>query len=122
MAAIAVPIALFIAVIVAQSAFHPGAKAALLDPYQYTPLPSRKRKGTHRHDRNTSNHGVDDVPGGSGGAVALPRRAVRKPGAGRLVLPAWAALDVRRYPISPRLLRPRYRGVPDHAWSGHTHR
>jgi MFS family permease len=37
---IGVSIALFIAVIVAQSAFHPGAKAALLDPYKYTPLPT----------------------------------------------------------------------------------
>src|SRR5215216_8020635 len=101
---IALCIALFIALIVAQSVFHPGGKAALLLPYRYTPLLNRTSKGAHRHEGNTSSHGADGPPGRSRRPMALPRRALREPGAGRLVLPAWYALDFRRPAVSPCIL------------------
>src|SRR6266498_1181519 len=118
---IALFIALFIAVIVAQSAFPPGEKAALLAPYRYTPMFSRKREGAHRHDGNTSSHGADGPPGRSRRPVALPRRAFREPGNGRLVTPTRHALDLRGCAVSPGVLRPRYRGLSDRARGGPAH-
>src|SRR6476660_8808868 len=110
---IALCIALFIAVIVAQSAFPPRRKAALLTPDRYAPIVTGKGSGAHRHDRNSPSYGANDAPDRSRRSVALPRRAFREPGSGRLVAPARHTLDLRRRAISPGVLRPRYRGLSD---------